>query len=582
MADELPDALREQIGRKIFPRNLTAGAAYEAPGNPPTSRPESGPDNCFPGLDFDQRNLERAFFPGLRFEFSLGDDGAIVTHIGTEGPPADIGLKMEDVPLFLWALGGRISEAQSNEEPPTFKLSKLDGLNVWARVHDLIGGPVGVLLGPEPVRISGVPDDGMRALRDALKSGQSRLMRHENGRVKWAAVAADRARYLDEAGVIDPARYEPGELTLTLCSPWQYDFRDCGCFYWAASKPDIVSSGDGKQPYAFYLRKDRGPFPPADRPTFARDREDALDYAELLAGEWETKLPIVLDDREANGVPRSPAPLRKGKMSHIAIAEELRYLATVEHALCVQYLYAHYSLDAPPVLRSGVPIGDDKRRIFAAADEILQVAKDEMRHLRWVNEMLMMLPGQPDEGPVVELGRATIIGRQLRQEFQLLPLTAAQLDWFIKVEEPSKAPTPDGVDGMYVQLLASIEADDSLSGRARLVHLIKLIIDEGDNHYKRFRRVKEHLEGIPEARYLRIDEVTKNPEPDERQRWLLDQSDSRYREMLTTLKLMLTEGDRGGGIFLEQSKRDMHSMHEINHLLASQGFGPRFAMPDQS
>ena len=34
---------------------------------------------------------------------------------------------------------------------------------------------------------------------------------------------------------------EPGELTQSLCSPWQNDYRECGCYYWAASRPDYVN-----------------------------------------------------------------------------------------------------------------------------------------------------------------------------------------------------------------------------------------------------------------------------------------------------------------------------------------------------
>ena len=33
----------------------------------------------------------------------------------------------------------------------------------------------------------------------------------------------------------------PGELTQSLCSPWQNDYRECGCYYWAASRPDYVN-----------------------------------------------------------------------------------------------------------------------------------------------------------------------------------------------------------------------------------------------------------------------------------------------------------------------------------------------------
>ena len=45
---------------------------------------------------------------------------------------------------------------------------------------------------------------------------------------------------LDEA-VIAREAVEPGELTQSLCSPWQNDYRECGCYYWAASRPDYVN-----------------------------------------------------------------------------------------------------------------------------------------------------------------------------------------------------------------------------------------------------------------------------------------------------------------------------------------------------
>jgi hypothetical protein len=37
---------------------------------------------------------------------------------------------------------------------------------------------------------------------------------------------------------------EPGELSQGLCSPWQNDYRECACYYWAASRPDYVNVVD--------------------------------------------------------------------------------------------------------------------------------------------------------------------------------------------------------------------------------------------------------------------------------------------------------------------------------------------------
>jgi hypothetical protein len=44
-------AADSQAVNKIIPQNLTANAAYNVAGNPPSTRPESGVANCFPGLN---------------------------------------------------------------------------------------------------------------------------------------------------------------------------------------------------------------------------------------------------------------------------------------------------------------------------------------------------------------------------------------------------------------------------------------------------------------------------------------------------------------------------------------------------
>ena len=41
--------------------------------------------------------------------------------------------------------------------------------------------------------------------------------------------------------VISPELAEPGELTQGLCSPWQNDYRECSCYYWASARPDYVN-----------------------------------------------------------------------------------------------------------------------------------------------------------------------------------------------------------------------------------------------------------------------------------------------------------------------------------------------------
>lgn len=551
---------------KVFPRNLTARADFLVRGNPASTRPESGVDNCYPGLEFDQRNLDKAFFPGLRFEFHRAD-GALVRDVLPGGPAEAAGVSSADLPLYLWAVLGRTTVDQSDEDPPAFFFYGLDGLEVWRRVHDLLPGRIAVLLGPDPGFNALPASFQIISLLDQLRdTGESQIFRDGAGRVQAVVLTGERARYLDDDGVIDVDAYPAGELTRSLCAPWQYDFRDCGCFYWAASKPDLVTSADGQHQDLNFQRRDRSPTP--DIASYPERRALELDYGELIHA-WND-LPVVVNDRETDAPLEEPVftgPL----LDRDQVVTELRYLATVEHALCVEYLYAHYSLAAPMALPD-TGASDDTRRIFAAAGEVFAIAVDEMRHLRWVNEALAML-GEPPE-----LGRAERIGRQFNRPFALAPLTPEQLQWFIDVEAPSQA-VGQGVDGMYVQLQASVDRQpDRFPEPDRLVHLLKLIIDEGQDHYQRFLSVQRHLSGMAPATYLRD---LGDPPPDAAQLGLQRLSDQNYEVLLGALLATFSLGDRAAGALLEQARRAMFNLHEANHLLAGRGARPRFTLPAQ-
>jgi hypothetical protein len=226
---------------KIFPRNLTARAAYLVPGNPVVTRPEDAVANCFPGLELDVRNLDRRFFPGLVFEFV--DDGARLAYVDARQDPdlqvnaaeaqrvyKSLNIKPEkaqhlydqltgDEEAWLsegrwyleWIRQGRktLSMGRGRDEP-------LDSYTIWRLIRSLEPAPVTISLRIESPRDT----DNEQPARIELEG--------------W------RRRYTDEeTGVINLA-YQPGELMQGLCSPWQHDFRDCQCFYWAANHPDVV------------------------------------------------------------------------------------------------------------------------------------------------------------------------------------------------------------------------------------------------------------------------------------------------------------------------------------------------------
>jgi len=368
-----------------------------------------------------------------------------------------------------------------------------------------------------------------------------------------------------------------------MCNHWQYDFTECGCWYWASSKPDIVSSADGKYPYLDFQRKVelRTDPPTIDTPNYIeRTTKLQLTHQDMfsLPHEFWNKLPVVINGRETEQIEPSTHLTIPSLMNRNEVIEELRYLAKVEHALCLEYLYAHYSLNCPPYLPithddysinkqldyAKIEGNDDQtKRIFAAAKEIFMIALDEMRHFHWVNQALGLLGSNPS------VDRADTIGRSQEQPFELRPLTKEQLQWFVDIEKPSQSLNEDQIDGMYVRLHLSIDRQPELfPEHDRLVTLLKLIIDEGGDHYQRFLSIQTHLEGIDPDIYLR---KLKDPIQGSDFEKLQNLCDTNYALVVGTLEQSFSLGEKAGGILLEQARRAMFNLHETSNYLVSKG-----------
>ncbi|WP_299810326.1 ferritin-like domain-containing protein [uncultured Roseibium sp.] len=608
--------------RKILPRNLTARADKWVRGNPVTVRPESGVDNCYPGLEFDQRNLDKRFFPGLEFEFHgifpplQISIPPLLRSVSNEKAGRDLPIEQADVgqsfdkTIYLWAVWGTFG-TMTGPQRRVERFSGLDGtggLSAWRVVHDLEPGPIALLLARRAAE-GGIDLDAASTLEaeTALQSGQD-LVRRENDRLVFAVLSGERAEYLVD-GVINPDLYEVGDLSRSLCAPWQYDFTDCGCFYWASNKPDLVAlNAEGPQLYNFQ-RAVRGPGQERPVAEVLDDRTGLLTFAirDFNPGGWSTREPefpghvmnyqALLNDWEVlNPVfdhaesPRfTPEPATKlppaDVLPRAEVLRRLRYLATVEHGLMVEYLYAHYSVDAPRTIP-----GTDlvPARNFDIARSVLSVAIDEMRHFRWVNEILREL------GHSMELGRVGMFedldgdARFISHDFALKPLSAPQLDWFIDVERPSDQVDPDKagdtIDGLYTRLLLSIRqgTDFSEDERARLLHLIKLIIDEGFDHFTRFSNVRVALAGIPAGSWLRA-AMPENPRP------LADGhpakvaeivADRAYSTVLSALGIVFSMSNSHAGDFLQAARYAMYALDDAAHEVITLGGAPLFTLPE--
>jgi len=562
---------------KIIPRNLTARAAYNVPGNPPSTRTESGVANCYPGLEYDHRNLDRRFFPGLVFEFvsqgdasapSVAKQGGLLRAVdssdpGLAAPPgmasvasALVAQLTGDAGSALSTSGSRWFLAAITQTKQTVALDDadgvpLDGLTVWRLVRSLRPGPVTVVL-------------------------------RQRGDTKAAAIELTgwRRRYTDgDTGVISPA-YVPGELTQSLCSPWMHDFRDCGCTYWASNHPDIVLAeaplDDTALPSGAPDQPQRGDTPidwlRADRAWSATGAtgprgEYATQISHFEINQRWQELSIVLEGREIGDlyVPRSrSADNARPYRDATELRDQLQTLAGLEHLVALLYLYARYSVitgdeaDAAPG-RSALPtLSED---VAFARHVLLDVALSEMQHLRWVNQILwslfeaQLVPGWTTYEPSVLRPSLVIPGAGGRPDTPaaLAPLTPDTIALFVAIEQPSSF-----IDGRYARATATL-----LGGGypAHLHDLASTIARDGEQHYLRFRDMQTVLAAYEPATYLRA--ITPGSLDDAAVRRALDSYAAITRELLVgyrrgdPMNLSHVATARGAMFALDQMAEDL-------------------------
>ncbi len=550
---------------KIFPRNLTARAERRITGNPDSTRFESGVANCFPGLEFDHRNLDRRFFPGLVFDFNsnsgpadLPRTGARLVQVDTDDPDLNPGPNATDARRAAaqalrqalsgdtltalgtgnWFLdkvtqGGR---AISMSLQPDGTSSPQDGLVVWRLVRGLEPGPeVEIVLVERPATPTSATTPPTPAATPTPTSSPSPTV---TGSGTPAAPAAPpsvtlkgwRRDFTDKTTGVFSAAYAAGELTQSLCSPWQHDFRDCACHYWASNHPDVVlaedrptddvlPSGESASPRRAeiridWLRSDRDRARAAAAiGNFRANRPFQMDHYEINQ-RWE-ELSIVLGGKESPAVylPRS-ADLANPFDSPEELAERISQLATLEHVLVLEYLYAYYSIKGPAEATAAMAawphLSDD---VTFIRHFVLLVAVGEMLHLRWANQLLWELadrrlipPGK--YGP--QLGVAETIpvkaggGGRPRA---LRPLTRQVLADFVAVEQPSGF-----IEGQYARVTATLRQPAYPDA---LYQLAARIVNEGMDHFERFRDIDLVLREYPEKNppYLRAITLAQPDDP---------------------------------------------------------------------
>jgi hypothetical protein len=338
----------------LKPRNLTAQLRYAAAGNPISASPVTAVANCCPGLEVDFRGIWRRLFKGIELreydnlvvrnwpDPSVEAEGAHAVEVPADFEPAEA---FEDQTSFYGPPEPEPTPPSASPEapakacpPPTHKLSKMRGhrlLRVWVpgpHGRDEPVSTVARMKGPASSDLEGKIDltkadnpDGVAALewsnalsavvdyarKQGEKGGVARVRCDFSSKPCVETQAAPLGRkdedfvsfllevrpfFEKDTAVISRALARAGELTQGLCSPWQNDYRECSCYYWASARPDFVNvetDASGLSVGDNWMQRERTGRYVAD------DYKDSrlMMYDELF-NDWETKLKFQVAGRD--------------------------------------------------------------------------------------------------------------------------------------------------------------------------------------------------------------------------------------------------------------------------------------------
>jgi hypothetical protein len=282
LADSQPAEVEPPLGA-LRPRNLTAQLHYAAKGNPFSVRLDQSVANCTPGLEVDLRAVWRRIFEGIE----LREYDNLVVAIEGKDPKLKklrghrllrvAGIPMMTVKRGPSPTGPDVKSVLSTELNP-HAIQPLEWSNALAKVLDRHRGKL--------VKCE--------FSLEAVGETQAPLPRGPRDCITVSLRV--RPVFAKGTAVISEELARPGELTQGLCSPWQNDYRECSCYYWASARPDYVNveiGPDGASRGDNWLQKERTGEYVAD--DYADSR--LILYSELFT-DWENVLKFQLRGRD--------------------------------------------------------------------------------------------------------------------------------------------------------------------------------------------------------------------------------------------------------------------------------------------
>lgn len=276
-------------GSSINKDNFHAQLNYRSPGNPYSVIPRSAISNCFPGLESDFRNIWVNIFSGLVLS---ENDNYVISGKTHEGNIDVSGRRLVGINGKPTMVKGEGPVFPGGDNVPLVTVDNPNGA-VFMEWSNLIAS-LGIKQG-DIVNLQFTPEPAWHPVlvtEDELKKDTQ----------KYPVYTAQMAKVFtspkEQGAEIDPYLIlNPGELTRSLCSPWQNDYRECACYYWAATRPDYVNVEPGENGLSkgdMWLAKRRtGEYVPDNRVDTR-----LLSYNDLFQN-WEGELNFIVKGKDA-------------------------------------------------------------------------------------------------------------------------------------------------------------------------------------------------------------------------------------------------------------------------------------------
>jgi hypothetical protein len=323
-----------------------------------------------------------------------------------------------------------------------------------------------------------------------------------------------------------------------------------------------------------WLRADRNREAAAEAfPTRRENRSFQMDHYEINH-RWE-QLAVVLEGKEISSIYR-PGDIDRAESlaSPQEAADLLTYLASLEHVLILEYLYAYFSIDIGDDIDPQKFPGLDEAVIFAR-HQLLMIAVSEMRHLRWANQILWELEHAgliPQEtGPALGGAEEIPVGKPpATRKRALRVLTMKTLDDFIAVEAPSGT-----LDGQYAAVAATLRQP---LYPASAYQLAERIIADGVEHFSRFRELKFVLKNYQTAEGGNLPYLLNLTPADAGANPTAAAAIAAYAQIVGNLADAYEQGDMEmeDARFIIAARQKMEELETLARRLAADGFGVPF------